>query len=129
MAKELDLEDYENYDEYEDEEDFDDEYEEEEDYIEEVEELQHYEKNDLEDGEYEVIEEKSFNPGSLLSVVALLSTWFIRLGVVIAICLLIAFFVMGKVATAFLYILGLVVAFFFGYGFMFCLDHFLIKES
>lgn len=114
MAKDLVLEEFENYD-----DDFFD-Y----DYSEDS-----YDNFSYEDDDYEEIEEKKFNPGSLLSVVALISIWFIRIGAVMGICLLIAFFVMGKVGTAFLFILGLIVAFFFGYGFMFCLDHFMVKES
>ena len=84
------------------------------------------EKYDDEFLEEEVDENESseFNMISFLSVA---SVWFIRFGMVVAVILLIYFIVVGKIATAFLYILGLVVAYFFGYGFMFFLDKF--RES
>ncbi len=59
----------------------------------------------------------------MVSIISFISTWFIRIGIVIAIVLLLVFFVTGKVLTALFYIIGLVVAFLFGYGFMFLLDH------
>ena len=82
------------------------------------------EKYDDEFLEEEVDENESseFNMISFLSVA---SIWFIRFGMVVAVILLVYFIVVGKIATAFLYILGLVVAYFFGYGFMFCLDKFI----
>lgn len=125
MAKDLVLDEYEE--EYEDYDDYDAEsydY----DYSDDSYDNYSSEEEDYDDN-YEEIEERKFNPGSALSVIALISTWFIRIGAATGICLLIAFFVMGKVATAFLYVIGIVVAFFFGYGFMFCLDHFMVKKS
>lgn len=64
----------------------------------------------------------------LISILATISTWFIRIGMAIGVILFIYFIVTGKIITALLYIIGLVVAFFFGYGFMFCLDHFVENE-
>lgn len=128
MAKDLVLEEYEE--EYEDYDDYDD-YDAESydyDYSEDSYDNNSYEKVDN-NNNYEEIEERKFNPGSVLSVIALISTWFIRIGAAMGICLLIAFFVMGKIATAFLYVIGIIGAFFFGYGFMFCLDHFMVKKS
>ena len=120
MAKDLVLEEYEDYDDdYFDYDYSDDSYDSYDSYS--------YEEDY--DDNYEEIEEKKFNLGSALSVIALISTWFIRIGFAMGICLLIAFFVKGKVVTAFLYVAGIVVAFFFGYGFMFCLDHFIVKKS
>lgn len=58
----------------------------------------------------------------LIRILSFLSTWFIRIGIIIAIILFIYYLVTGKVTTAFLFVLGLVVAFFFGYFFMFLLD-------
>ena len=86
------------------------------------------EKYDDEFLEEEVDENESseFNMISFLSVA---SIWFIRFGMVVAVILLVYFIVVGKIATAFLYILGLVVAYFFGYGFMFCLDKFIESNN
>ena len=86
------------------------------------------EKYDDEFLEEEVDENESseFNMISFLSVA---SIWFIRFGMVVAVILLIYFIVVGKIGTAFLYILGLVVAYFFGYGFMFCLDKFIESNN
>ena len=86
------------------------------------------EKYDDEFLEEEVDENESseFNMISFLSVA---SVWFIRFGMVVAVILLVYFIVVGKIATAFLYILGLVVAYFFGYGFMFFLDKFIENNN
>ena len=86
------------------------------------------EKYDDEFLEEEVDENESseFNMISFLSVA---SIWFIRFGMVVAVILLVYFIVVGKIATALLYILGLVVAYFFGYGFMFCLDKFIESNN
>lgn len=131
MAKDLVLEEYEE--EYEDYDDYDDYDAESYDYDYSEDSYDSYDNYSSEeedyDDNYEEIEERKFNPGSVLSVIALISTWFIRIGATMGICLLIAFFVMGKIATAFLYVIGIVGAFFFGYGFMFCLDYFMVKKS
>ena len=78
------------------------------------------------DEEVDENESSEFNMISFLSVA---SVWFIRFGMVVAVILLVYFIVVGKIATAFLYILGLVVAYFFGYGFMFCLDKFIESNN
>ena len=78
------------------------------------------------DEEVDENESSEFNMISFLSVA---SIWFIRFGMVVAVILLVYFIVVGKIATAFLYVLGLVVAYFFGYGFMFCLDKFIESNN
>ena len=70
-----------------------------------------------EDEELEEVEETSWIP-----VLSVISKWFIRIGIVIGIILLIYFIVVGKVFSAFIFVIGLIVAYFFGYFFMFCLD-------
>ena len=61
---------------------------------------------------------------AVVAVFASISTWFIRIGMVVAGILLLYFIFSGKIGSAVLYILGLIVAFFFGYFFMFLLDKF-----
>ncbi len=62
--------------------------------------------------------------GLLVSFMSVASTWFIRIGMAIGVILLLYFIFTGKIGNAVLYILGLIVAFFFGYFFMFLLDKF-----
>ena len=71
-------------------------------------------------------EEKSEN--TTIWLLDLISTWFIRIGIVLAAIALIYFVVMGQFFSAFLYIIGLLVAYGFGYFFMFCLDRFLSTD-
>ncbi len=78
--------------------------------------------------EYDSNTSKTTDNDQLVSIFSLISTWFIRIGIVIAIILLIVFFITGKVMTAFFYVIGLVVAFLFGYGFMYLLDHFVSTD-
>lgn len=56
-------------------------------------------------------------------ILSLISKWFSILGVIIAIILITYFIVMGQFQNLILYILGLIVAFFFGWFFM----YFLVK--
>lgn len=79
---------------------------------------------DDETDDYENTKEKE----NYVSILSILSTWFIRIGIVIAIILTIVFLVTGKLLTAFFYIIGLLVAFLFGYGFMYLLDHLLTTD-
>ena len=58
----------------------------------------------------------------VINLLSIISKWFIRVGMVIAIILFIYYLFTGKIANAFLFVLGLVAAFFFGYLFMFLLD-------
>ena len=60
--------------------------------------------------------------GSWISILEIISKWFIRIGLVIAAILLVLFLVTLKIKTLLLFLLGLVVAFLFGYFFMYCLD-------
>lgn len=71
--------------------------------------------------EYEEYEEE--NDSLFIATLAAISKWFIRIGLVIAIILFIYYIVTGKATTGLLFLLGLIVAYFFGYGFMFVLDH------
>ncbi len=62
------------------------------------------------------------NDSQFISVLAFISKWFIRIGLVIAVILFVYYIISGKATTGLLFLLGLVVAYFFGYGFMFLLD-------
>ena len=73
----------------------------------------------------EELDENDNSDFNMISFLSIASVWFIRFGMVVAVILLIYFIVVGKIGTAFLYILGLVFAYFFGYGFMFFLDKFI----
>ena len=59
---------------------------------------------------------------NLVSLFSIISTWFIRIGIVIGAMLLVYFIVVGKIFSAFIFIIGLIIAYFFGHFFMFCLD-------
>ena len=59
---------------------------------------------------------------AFIGTLAFISKWFIRIGIVIAIIVFIYYIMVGKVSSALLFVLGLIVAYFFGYGFMFLLD-------
>ena len=80
--------------------------------------------------EYDEIEESEKNKDyeNIISILAFISTWFIRLGLALGAILLIYFIVMGKFLTAIVYIIGMLTAYFFGYFFMFCLDTFLSSK-
>ena len=58
----------------------------------------------------------------VISLLSIFSKWFIRVGMVVAIILFLYYLFTGKITSAFLFVLGLVAAFFFGYIFMFLLD-------
>ena len=75
---------------------------------------------------YKYFQDDDGDEGSdaVVAVFASISTWFIRIGMVVAGILLLYFIFTGKIGSAVLYILGLIVAFFFGYFFMFLLDKF-----
>lgn len=135
MTKSRDFDDLEEYveydaefDDYELDDDFSDNYE----YVEENEKSDdnyEYSSDDSyeDDNNYEEVDSK--REVNLIIVLGILSNWFIKLGIVLAICLLIMFFVTGKVMVAFIYVFGLIVAFSFGYVFMFCIDHFLTRSN
>ena len=74
---------------------------------------------DIDDEEYYDDEEVS-----LIPVLSTVSKWFIRIGIVIMIILLLYFIVKTDFMSAFLFVIGMIGAYFFGYLFMFCLDKF-----
>lgn len=74
---------------------------------------------DIDDEEYYDEEEVS-----LIPVLSTLSKWFIRIGIVIGIILLLYFIVKTDFMSAFLFVIGMIGAYFFGYLFMLCLDKF-----
>ena len=76
--------------------------------------------NDYDD--YEEYEEEKENKTNLIPILDLISTWFIRIGLVLATITLIYYVATGKFLSFLLYILGLVCAYFFGYFFMLILD-------
>ena len=78
--------------------------------------------------DYEEEMEESSSEVKLLPILGLVSTWFIRIGMGIGVILLFYYLITGKVVSALLFILGLVVAFFFGYFLMFCIDKFMSAE-
>ena len=84
------------------------------------------EYEDYEDIEEDTSREKKYSSRNheekMITIFSFISTWFIRIGIAIAAILLIVFFVTGKVLTALFYIIGLVVSFLCGYGFMYLLD-------
>ena len=76
-----------------------------------------YQDIDEEYDEYDEDEEIS-----VLPILSFLSKWFIRIGMVIAVILLLYFIVKTDFMSAFLFVIGMIGAYFFGYLFMFCLD-------
>lgn len=108
----IEEEEYENFfknDEYEDS--YEDDYTEYENDID----------DDVEDSKYETIEKDNSN---IMKYLNIFSIWFRRIGIVIAVILIALFITQGKVKTLLLYILGLIVSFLFGYGFMYVLSIF-----
>ncbi len=81
-----------------------------------------YDDYDYEDEEYE---EESESQNTIIPILDVVSTWFIRIGIVLAIIALFYYIVTAQLFIAFMYIIGLVAAYFFGYFFMLCLDKFL----
>ena len=72
--------------------------------------------------DYEEYEDEKDNKANFIPMLDLVSTWFIRIGLVLATITLIYYVATGKFLSFLLYILGLVVAYFFGYFFMLILD-------
>ena len=71
------------------------------------------------DEEYDDYEEEEV---SLLPILGVISKWFIRIGILIAVILLLYFIVKTDFMSAFLFLIGMIAAYFFGYLFMLCLD-------
>ena len=74
------------------------------------------EYNEYED-DYE--EEKS---STTLSILGTIAKWFIRIGILCAVIVGIYYLVKLQIVNLLLFIIGLIIAYFFGYFFMFCLD-------
>ncbi|MBQ6323859.1 MAG: hypothetical protein IJI22_03400 [Bacilli bacterium] len=81
----------------------------------------HEEYEDYDDTTTKVVVKKK-NDKTWIDILAFISTWFIRIGMVIAIILFIYFIITLKIGKALLFLIGLAVAFGFGYLFMCCLD-------
>ena len=60
-----------------------------------------------------------------IHILDVFSTWFIRIGLAIGVILLIYYIVVGNIFSALLFILGMAVAYAFGYFFMYCIDKFM----
>ena len=72
---------------------------------------------DIDDYEYE--EEKD---SSIIPLLGTIAKWFIRIGIVCAVIVGIYYLVKLQIVNLLLFIVGLIIAYFFGYFFMFCLD-------
>lgn len=73
--------------------------------------------------DYEEFEDEDVSDSVFINTLATISKWFIRIGIVIAIIVFIYYIVTGKATSGLLFLVGLIIAYFFGYGFMFALDH------
>ncbi len=80
------------------------------------------ESDDNVNEEYEALDEDL--GGDMISTFTLISTWFGRVGIIIAVVLILYFLFTAKFTTMILYVVGLVGAFFFGYLFMYLLERF-----
>ena len=76
----------------------------------------------------EEIENEEVMGNPIIEVLSLVSTWFIRIGMVIAIILFLYFVIHGEIFHSLLYVAFLIVAYFFGYFFMLLLDKFVSIE-
>ena len=84
-----------------------------------------YHVDQLDDEYYDDGKETVEEESDLIHFLDIFSTWFIRIGLAIGVILLIYYIVVGNIFSALLFILGMVVAYAFGYFFMFCLDKFM----
>lgn len=108
-----DVSDYDNFNNYSD-------YEDSEDYSDNL------NSDNSENSDDSVSNDDGLN---IISILSFISTWFIRIGLVVAFIVFIYYIFTGRFGTAFLYILGLVVAYWFGYGLMFLLDKFVAMDE
>ena len=60
----------------------------------------------------------------IIATISLVSTWFIRFGIVVTGILVLYFLFSAKFSTLLIYLISLVLAFFFGYAFMYLLEKF-----
>ena len=74
---------------------------------------------DFDDEDYEEYED---NKSTTLSILGTIAKWFIRLGIVFAVIVGIYYLVKLQIVNLLLFIVGLIISYFFGYFFMFCLD-------
>ena len=74
---------------------------------------------DFDDEDYEEYED---NKSTTLSILGNIAKWFIRLGIVFAVIVGIYYLVKLQIVNLLLFIVGLIISYFFGYFFMFCLD-------
>jgi len=74
---------------------------------------------DIDDEDYEEYED---NKSTTLSILGTIAKWFIRLGIVFAVIVGIYYLVKLQIVNLLLFIVGLIISYFFGYFFMFCLD-------
>ena len=74
---------------------------------------------DIDDYEYEEEKEKD---SSIIPLLGTIAKWFIRIGIVCAVIVGIYYLVKLQIVNLLLFIVGLIIAYFFGYFFMFCLD-------
>ena len=86
-----------------------------------------YEYYDEDLDENEIDDEYTSGDG-VVPLLSTISIWFIRFGLVVGVILFLYYIISGKIYNAFIYLLGLVVAYFFGYVLMFCLDKFISVE-
>ena len=68
------------------------------------------------------LEDEYDDDTSIIPFLSIASKWFIRIGIVIGVILLVYFIVKTDFMAAFLFLIGMIIAYFFGYFFMFCLD-------
>ena len=87
-----------------------------------IDDYQDYDEYEEEDYDFDEYNQDYEDDSAFIGTLAFISKWFIRIGIVIAAILFIFYLIKGQVASALLFILGLIVAYFFGYGFMFLLD-------
>lgn len=74
---------------------------------------------DIDDYEDEYEEEKD---SSIIPLLGTIAKWFIRIGIVCAVIVGIYYLVKWQITNLLLFIVGLVIAYFFGYFVMFCID-------
>lgn len=78
---------------------------------------------DIDDEEYE--EEKE---SKLIPILGSVAKWFIRIGIVCGIIVLLYYLIKLQITNLLLFIVGLIIAYFFGYFFMFCLTKISSRE-
>ena len=74
---------------------------------------------DIDDYEDDYEEEKD---SSIIPILGTIVKWFIRLGIVFAVIVALYYLIKLQITSFLLFIVGLVIAYFFGYFVMFCID-------